>query len=275
MSIVAISRGTFIGGEGLARRVAERLGYQCLSRESNLDVAANRYGVPTEQLTQTMEKRPSFLDRVIGERAAYLTFVRAALCERACEDRLVYHGYLGQLLLPGISHVIGVRVIADLEFRIRAAMQQRHLDHKGALAYVERVDRERREWTRFLFGVDWEDPQLYALVLNLSRVNLDTACETVARLTERAEFQPTPASMKAMRDLTLHSRVSAALAMDFRTRGADLKVIADDGIVTITGTTRWSEVAEAAPAVVRQIEGVKEVRSEITGAAPPPPLTWY
>jgi cytidylate kinase len=275
MSIVAISRGTFTGGEGLARHVSEKLGYQCLSREANLDVAANRYGIPTEQLTETMEKRPSFWDRVIGERAAYLIFVRAALCERACQDRLVYHGYLGQLLLPGISHVIGVRVIADMEFRVQAAMRQQDLDRRGALAYVERVDRERREWTRFLFGVDWDDPRLYALVLNLSRVSLDTACETVARLTEWPEFQPTPASMKAMRDLTLHSRVSAALAMDFRTRGADLKVTADDGIVTITGTTRWSEVAEAAPAVARRIEGVKEVRSEITGGTPPPPLTWY
>jgi cytidylate kinase len=275
MSIVAISRGTFSGGEGLARRVAERLGYQCLSRETNLEVAAKRYGVPAEQLTETMEKRPSFWDRVIGERAAYLTFVRAALCEQACQDRLVYHGYLGHLLLPGISHVIGVRVIADLEFRIQAAMRQQGLGRKDAHAYVERVDRERREWTRFLFGVDWDDPRLYALVLNLSRVSLDAACDTVARLTERAEYQPTAASVKAMQDLTLHSRVSAALAMDFRTRGADLKITADDGLVSITGTTRWSEVAEAVPAVVRQIEGVKEVRSEITGGTPPPPLAWY
>jgi len=275
MPIVSISRGTFSGGEGLARRVAEQLGYQCLSREANLEAAAKRYGVPTEKLTETMEKRPSFWDRVIGERAAYLTFVRAALCGQACEGELVYHGYLGHLLLPGISHVIGVRVIADLDFRIQAAMRQQGLARKDALAYVERVDRERREWTRFLFGVDWDDPQLYALVLNLSRVSLDTACETVARLTERAEFQPTAASVKAMQDLTLHSRVSAALAMDFRTRGADLQVTADDGIVTITGTTHWSEVAEAVPAVVQQIEGVKEVRSEIVGGTPPPPFAWY
>jgi cytidylate kinase len=275
MSIVAISRGTFTGGEGLARRVAERLGYQCLSREANLGVAAKRYGVPTEQLAETMERRPSFWDRVIGERAAYLTFVRAALCEQACEGRLVYHGYLGHLLLPDISHVIGVRVIADQEFRIQAAMEQQHLDRKGAHAHVERVDRERREWTRFLFGVDWDDPQLYALVLNLSRVSLETACETVARLTEQAEFQPTAASTKAMRDLTLQSRVSAALAMDFRTMDAHLKVTADDGIVTITGSTRWSEVADAVPTVVRQIEGVKGVQSEIEGGAPPSSLTWY
>jgi cytidylate kinase len=275
MSIIAISRGTFSGGEALAQRIAERLGYQCLSRETNLDAAATRYGVPKEEFAAAMEKRPSFFDRVLGERAAYLTFVRAALCEQAEGGQLVYHGYLGHLLLPGISHVIGVRVIADMEFRLQAASREQKLARTEALAYIERIDQERREWTRFLFGVDWENPHLYDLVLNLSRMSLETAYETVARLIEREEFKPTPASVEAMKNLTLQSRVSAVLAMDFRTRDAVLKVTADNGIVTITGTTRWSEVEQAVSAVVRQVVGVRELRKEITGATPPHPLTWY
>ena len=275
MSIIAISRGTFSGGEALAKGVAERLGYQCLSRETNLEAAAKHYKIPTEQLAAAMAKRPSFLERVIGERAAYLTFVRATLCEQARGDKLVYHGYLGQLLLPGISHVIAVRAIADLEFRIQAAMQLQNLGHKDALTSVEKVDKERREWTRFLFGVDWDDSHLYDIVLNLSRMSLATACETVVALTARDEFKPTAASVKALENLTLQSRVSAALAMDFRTRDANLQVTADEGIVTITGTTRWPEVMGAVPSVVRQVDGVKEVRSEVRGATPSSPLTWY
>ena len=275
MSIIAISRGTFSGGEALAKRVAERLGYQCLSREANLENAAKRYMVPAEELTAAMEKRPSFLDRVLGERAAYLTFVRAALCEQARGDRLVYHGYLGQLFLPGISHVIGVRVIADAETRIRVAQRQQNFTHKEAVAHIERVDKERRAWTRFLFDVDWDDAHLYDLVLNLSRMSIATACETVAQLTERDDFKANPTSLKAMQNLTLQSQVSAALATDFRTRDADLNIIADDGTVTITGKSRWAEVAIAVPAVVRQVAGVKAIKCEITGATPPSPLTWY
>jgi cytidylate kinase len=275
MSIIAISRGTFAGGEALAKRVAERLGYQYTSREMTIDVAAARYRVPPEELTEAMDRRPSFWRRVLGERAAYLTFVRATLCEHTEGDKLVYHGYLGQLLLPGVSHVISVRVIADMEFRLRAVMQQQNLARQDALAYIEKTDKERREWTRFLFEVDWEDPHLYDLVLNLSRMSLDAACETVAQLTERDEFKPNAVSLKAMEDLTLHSRVSAALAMDFRTRGAHLRVTADNGSVTVTGSSRWPEVADAVPAVVRQVAGVKAVRCEIAGICPPSPLTWY
>jgi cytidylate kinase len=257
MSIIAISRGTFSGGEALAKQVAERLGYPCISRETNLDAAAKRYGLEPEQLTAALDKRPSFWDREGDRRAVYLTFLCATLCEQAQGGKLVYHGYLGQLLLPGISHVIGVRVIADLEVRLRAAMQQQNLARADALAYLKKVDKERREWTRFLFEVEWDDPSLYDLVLNLSRMSLETASEQLAHLTERAEFQPTAASVKAMQDLTLSSRVLAALGADYSTRDAELKVTATDGIVTITGSTPTREVTEAVPLVVRQVEGVK------------------
>ena len=222
-----------------------------------------------------MERRPTFWERVLGERAAYLTFVRASLCEHAMDGNLVYHGLLGHLLLPGISHVIAVRVIADMEFRIQAAIGQQNLPRERALAYIERMDRERREWTRFLFEVNWDDPHLFDLVLNLSRISVETACEMVVRLAERGEFKPTAVSQKAAHDLALKSRVSAVLARDFRTRDADLKVTADDGTVTVTGTTWWQEVVEAVPKVLSQIDGVKKLQCEITGATPPVPLTWY
>jgi cytidylate kinase len=263
MSIIAISRGTFTGGEALAKRLAERLGYQCLSRETNLEAAAKEYGVPAEDLVAAMEKRPSFWQRMVGQRTAHLAFVRATLCEQARADNLVYHGLVGHLMLPGVSHVIRVRVIADMDYRIKMARQQQELGHEEALAHIEKVDRERRQWVRFLFDVEWDDPHLYDVVLNLSRMSLGTACETVARLTEHEEFKPTPESVRAMRDLALASRVSAVLALDSRTRDVTLEVVAADGVVTITGETRVQGVEEAVRLVARQVVGVQEVRSKV------------
>ncbi len=263
MAIIAISRGTFSGGEALAKCVAERVGYPCLSREANLEEAAKTYGVPTRDLAAAMERRPSFWQRVVGERSAYLIFVRAALCEHAQADNLVYHGLVGHLLLPGISHVLRVRVIADLDYRIKAASAERKRGYPEALAYIEKADRERRQWVRFLFDVEWDDPHLYDLIVNLSRVSLDMACATVARLTEQDEFKATPESRKAMANLALGSRVSAQLALDPRTSGVAVEVVAEDGIVTITGETRWQPVKDAIHTVARDVDGVKEVRSEV------------
>jgi cytidylate kinase len=267
MSIIAISRGTFSGGEALARGIAERLGYRCISREVILE-AAWGYGVPAEEMIRAMEKRPPLWERLAGERTAHLILMRAALCEHALGGSLVYHGHVGHLLLPGIAHVIRVRVIADMEYRIQAAMEQQHLSREGAAAYVEKVDKERREWTRFLFDVEWDDPHLYDIVLNLSRIGLETACETVVRLAGDEEFKPTAASVKAMRDLTLGSRVSAVLATDARTKSADLRVTADDGRVTITGMTGSRAVLDAIPLVVHQVEGIKDINNEVRTIVP-------
>lgn len=267
MSIVAISRGTFSGGEMLAKEVAERLRYRCISREVILE-AAWGYGVPAEEMIRAMEKRPPLWERLAGERTVHLILMRAALCEHALGGSLVYHGHVGHLLLPGIAHVIRVRVIADLECRIQTAMKQQHLSREDAAAYIEKVDKERREWTRFLFDVDWDDPRLYDIVLNLGRVSPDTACETVVRLAGAEEFKPTPGSMKAMRDLAVGSRVSAFLVTDPRTRGADLTVTADDGLVTVTGLTGSRTLWEAIPLVARQAEGVKEIANEVRTVVP-------
>ena len=263
MSIVAISRGTFSGGEALAKRVAERLGYRCLSRETNLEAAAKAYGVPAKDLVAAMEKRPSFWHRVVGERTAHLAFVRAALCEQARADNLVYHGLVGHLLLPGIAHVLRVRVIADPDYRVKVAREQQELGPAEALAYIDKVDKERRQWVRFLFDVEWDDPNLYDVILNLSRMSLGTACETVTRLTEQDEFKATAESRRAMRNLTLGSQVRAKLGTDARTRGVELNVVAEDGIVTITGETYSPDLDEAIDLVARQVDGVTEVRSKV------------
>ncbi len=101
------------------------------------------------------------------------------------------------------------------------------------------------------------------VVLNLCRMSLATACDIVAHMTEQEEFKPTAASMKAMQDLVLSGRASAALARDARRRDADLQAAADAGIVTITGATALPAVLDAVPPVVRQVEGVREVKKEV------------
>jgi hypothetical protein len=142
-------------------------------------------------------------------------------------------------------------------------MRHQGLARKDAVAYIDRVDKERRQWTRSVYDVDWDDPALFDVVLNLSRMSVATACEMVVRLTEREEFQPTAASMKALRDLVLGNRVAAMFARDERTRGTDLEVTADNGIVSVTGTTQSPALLEAVAAVAREVDGVKDVRSAV------------
>ncbi|MDA8217140.1 MAG: cytidylate kinase family protein [Dehalococcoidales bacterium] len=261
MPIITISRGTLSGGKMLADCLADHLGYQCISREVIIDAAAE-YEISLDRLIEVMEKPPSFWEHLTGERAKYLNYIRIALCERAKSGNLVYHGHAGHLLLADIRHVIRVRVIADMESRIRGAMAMYNVDRKGAIAHIEKADWERVRWTKFLYDVNWYDPSLYDIVLNLEHITLDGACDILADLAQMERFQPTPESLKAVEDLSLGCRVWAKLANDPRTRAAEVKVVADGGVVTVSGRARSEDILEAIPLVAREVDGVTEVQAK-------------
>jgi cytidylate kinase len=258
MSIVTISRGSLSGGQELAERVAERLGYRCVSREVLLEAAA-RYGVPEPKLFELFEKKPSFWEWLTRSRERYLVFVQAAMCEFAQDGKLVYHGQAGQQLLAGVGHVLKVRLITPIERRVRVAMEQRRLNHEAATKHIQRIDDERYHRMRELFDVDWRDPGLYDLVVNLEHMSLDSAVEAVVSLAQRTDFQPTAASTKALADLTVAVRVKATLLANPATNDIPLEVQANGGVVEISGVItalddgqiedRLRELAMATPGV--------------------------
>jgi cytidylate kinase len=262
MSIITISRGSLSGGQALAERVAERLGYRCLSREVLVEAAA-KYGVSEPQLSQVLEEMPGFWERLTKSRHRYLIFIQAVMCEQAQQGKLVYHGQAGHQLVKGISHVMKVRLIAPLEYRIDAAMAREGLSRERAIRYIQQVDDERLRRMRYLFNVDWRDPALYDLVLNLEDMSLETAADVVIYLAQHPEYQPTPASEKALNDLTLGCRVKAALAANPVTRGLDVEVRANDGIVWVTGLIDSPELKNEILWIVQKIPGVKEVNEEL------------
>jgi cytidylate kinase len=258
MAVVTISRGSASGGLLLAQTLGEKLGYEIVSREDVIREAA-RFGASEERLQEALLKPPTFWDRFKHERRRYLTFVQAALCERAQEDRIIYHGNAGHLLICGVPDVLRVRLIAPMSYRIRMVMERRDLGRSEAIRYIEDADRRRRDWTRFLYGKDWLDPILYDLVINLERMTVDSAAEVVAAALRQPAFQPTEASRKARADLVLASRVRAALAANEDTGSVEVKIEADDGVVSIRGRVRPAGVVESVLRVAGEVEGVRRV----------------
>ncbi|HEY3352511.1 MAG TPA: cytidylate kinase-like family protein [Polyangia bacterium] len=259
--IITISRGSFSGGTVLAECVAEKLGYRVVSREI-LAAAATRYGIAEEKLAQALERAPGLWERLGHERRLYLTFIQAAFTEILLEDGVVYHGHAGHLLVRGVSHVLRVRLIAPMAFRIDAAMQSLRCGREAAEAHVRQVDAERARWTRFLYDIDWDSPLLYDVVVNLEGMSIETACAVVRATALQPEFQPTTASRKALRDLALSCRVRAALAQAAATARLELEVTADDGAVVLHGGPRTQEQAAAALALAAAVPGVVSARPD-------------
>jgi cytidylate kinase len=262
MPIITISRGTFSGGRDLAEALARDLHAPCISREVLVEAGA-QYGVSEGALSAALSQAPSLLDRLKRDRDRYLAFIRAVLYKHAREGDFIYHGHGGHHLLAGIRHVIRVRVVADTSSRIGAAMKELNMTSRQAEADIKKFDSERRKWTRFLYGVSWEDPSNYDVVLNLEYLGIEGACAVVVRLTELPQFQATDESRQALADLALQSFVLAALASDERTRDADFRVRAHDGVISVEVVARLAEMTESVGEIASRVEGVTKVVNQV------------
>lgn len=254
MSVITISRGSFSGGKILAECLARRLGYRCIDRDIIVERAA-AYGVSQDEIRDALEKPPGFMDRFNHRKYLYLTLIQAALAEEVRTGQAIYHGLAGHLLLKGGHPILRTRIIAPMEYRIKTVQDRLKYNRRDAIAYIEKVDDDRRKWTQFLYGVDWGDPALYDIVLNLEHIDIEDACHIISSMVIERCFEFTPECQQKMDDLALASRVRADLAINHSTSDLELEVSAHKGAVSITGKV---------PTIV-QIDEVRRVASSAFG----------
>ena len=263
MSIITISRGTFSGGQILADCVAKKLGYNCISREVLVE-AAKGHGVPLDELTKALNEPPGGLfHRKTMSRVHYLVYIREALVKAVKDEKAVYHGLAGQLLLTGVPHVLRVFVIASMEYRIQAAIDRLRCDRNKAIEFIHNIDKKRDNWVRYLYDVDRHDPSLYDIVINLDRMNIESACEIICTSGSQQGFQTTPESQKRLKDLVLAAEIRSMLASDGSIDDDSLEVDADDGVIILQGMAHSVADADNIRELVRQRADVKDIRSEM------------
>jgi cytidylate kinase len=265
MSVITISRGTFSGGKMLAECLAARLGYRCVDRDTIVEKAAVP-SVSQEALRDALEKPPSFLDRFKHKKYIYLTLLQAALAEEVRAGKVVYHGNAGHLLLKGGTPVLRTRIIAPMEFRVQMAIERLNLTRNEALAYIERVDQDRRKWTNYLYGVDWGDPALYDIVINLEYLSVDEACDTLAHVVKKRCFEFSEQCQATMNDLAVASRIKANLILNPSTEALEIEIVAHNGLVTIKGKLSNLDQFREVERIARAVPGVKALNMD--GLAP-------
>ncbi len=258
MKIICVSRGSKTHGREFAEALAAKLGYLCIGRE-DLFEEANKLRIPIGKLETAIVMRHQTSETLSTELEHYKALATSLLCEKALGNDIVYHGRAGHLLLPGVDHVLKIRVVLDLESRINLVGETLSLDRKKAKKYIESVEDDRRLWVREFYNVDWEVFTLYDMVLNLSHMSSQNAALAAVSMAQLPEFQPTPATSAALRNLLLASKCRLRLADDEKTRRLNVTVRADDGVVHVTYPHGAVKGVDEIPALVGGVEGVREV----------------
>ena len=266
MAVITISRGSYQKGKEVAEQVAERLGYLCISRDILLE-ASDEFNIPEIKLIRALHDAPTVLDRFRHGKVRYVSYLRSALLQHAKNDNIVYHGLAGHYFLRDIPHVLKVRIIADMDDRVKDEVKRENITAEKARYILTKDDEERRKWGLQVYGTDTWDSRLYDMVLKIKSLTVGDAVEIILDTVVKPIFQTTPESRKMTNDLALATRVQANLVAVV----PKIFVSADDGTVYLRHfedtPTFTREIAAEIKRLAEGIEGVREVLLDTSAAA--------
>lgn len=262
MAIITISRGSYSYGKEVAEKVAKKLGYQCFAREIILE-ASKEFNIPEIKLVKAVHDAPSILERLSYGREKFIAYFQAALLKCLARDNVVYHGLAGHFYVRGVSHVLKVRIIADMRDRVQLVMNRENISHESALEMIKKDDQARRKWSRQLYGIDTWDPILYDLVIRVRKLTVDDAADVICHTAGIETFRTTFESQKAMEDLVLASEVKTTL-LELK---PDIQVFVRDGVVTLGASAqivKEPELVTEMERIVSAMPGVKGVNIKLS-----------
>jgi cytidylate kinase len=279
MAVITISRHPGSLGDTIARSLADRLNYRLVERGELVQLAERVGGsdVAWDRAPELRERSPSFWERLNEERRRYASVLRRVTTQLAEEDDVVIVGLGGGQLLKGLSNVLRLQIIAPMDVRLERVMERGFDDVAGPLSrdrardLIRSRDRDSSGYMRYLFNIDWMEPQHWDLVINTGRFSVDESIEIIRSLVNSGVLEPSALDRLRLGNLALASRVEATVLGDPTVWVNGLKVIAQDGRVKIEGEVITEEDRDAVEQVVRAIEGVRQIDNDLR--VQPPPLT--
>jgi hypothetical protein len=257
MAIITISRGSYSKGKEVAEQLADKLGYKCISREVLLE-ASGHYNVPEVKLVRAIHDAPSFFDRFTYGKEKYIAFITDIFFEYIQKDNIVYHGLAGHFLAKDLPNVLKVRIIANLEDRVKEEMKRENISEKEARYRLTKDDQERRKWSMYLYGIDTQDPSLYDIVLHIDQFNVNDAVDILYHAVQKPCFQMNSDAKRTVEDLRLAASAKAALVEKFPTAATKSR----NGVLVVTvpgDISHEEEVRKSVEGLLRPISGIKKI----------------
>jgi cytidylate kinase len=235
MAVIAMTREMGSLGKSVAAGLTDRLGLAVVHHELVEHHLAERLGIKESTVHRYLEGEASLLERWKIDKEKLSRYTAEEILELTRKGNVVIRGWGAVAVLRGVPHVLRVRVCAPMPFRERVMAERLGLKSPSeATNEILQNDAAHARIMRGFFGVNWEDPQLYHVVLNSGSVPVDACVSIVRFLAERPEFQETEETRSMLADKLLEYRVRAALGDDF---DRPITIKAAKGKVTLTGTT--------------------------------------
>ncbi len=206
MAILTISRMFGAGGKTLGEMIAKRLGYTFFDNEL-IQMVAEQAKVSTDWV-EAMEKEAgskfqklvtslvpkSLMDIVLSQDYGYLDeeiytdMLHHVITKIAEGGDAVILGRGSQYILKGREDTFHILLMADLDHRIRFMEEKYRLTKKQAVMSVAMEDKRRLNLYRKFGKADYNQPEHYHVVFNMSMMDLDKACDMLCTLLGTCRF---------------------------------------------------------------------------------------
>ena len=205
MAVVTISRQFGAGGWTLGTAVAGRLGYKFVSR-GIINTMAEEAKVSAkwvqsvekdagDRLIRLMSKlvSSSFIERHVGDSRSdfdenkYVSFLKSLVPAIAAQGNVVILGRGSQFILPDDPKTIKILLVADLEDRIAFIEKIWEISRNEAEKTVLTRQKRSKAFLKNFDSREPDDPSLYHVTINLSKVDIEQAEEMIVRIVKAVD----------------------------------------------------------------------------------------
>ena len=201
-NVITISRTYGSGGKGIAKRLAEELGFSFWDK-GIVRLASERSNLPEDlfdedRLVKTSLLYSMALNMHVGQNLpsnyhAALNDDRLfsvqsdVIREKAEEGNCIFVGRCAGYVLRKMPNALHVYLDADLDYRIDQIQQRFELSRDAARKKVQKMDKTRRSYYSYYTNHTWGDVNDYHMCLNISKLGEKGTARLIEKFIELAE----------------------------------------------------------------------------------------
>lgn len=263
MPVIALTQGMGSLAQDIAEQLATELGIDTLQHEVAAQVAEKMH-VSKSLINRLRSGKAGPIERLRADRDAIAVYTAREVLDAAAKGNVVIRGWGATRLLHPAQHVPCIRIMRPFEKRVQWLMQQLDTDDvEAAEKEIERSDHANATRMHEQFGVTWNDPVLFDMVLNTDRLSVDTCVQQIKALLTRPEFAETEATRAHLQGLALSAHVRAALRDHAETSGVSVTIESRDGIVSLSGIVLNPVERANAEQVAAAVAGVTGIDNQL------------
>jgi cytidylate kinase len=180
MPVITISRQLGSLGSQIAQEATELLGYKLVWRDL-INESALRAGAPAAALAVIDELDLLRISITKKEMRLFRKALKQVMEELYHAGNVVIVGRAGQIILRDHPGVLHVRVIAPADLRAERLAVRQQISLKKAAAQIKGSDKNRHKFLKRFFKIDWDDPELYDLLINTARLDGSQGARLIVR----------------------------------------------------------------------------------------------